>query len=389
MNKTDIVVIGGYGHVGSGICMRLGELFPGKVIAAGRSLGKAQAYSERTEGRIRPLALNVQEIPSRDWFDSVKLAVMCLDQQNTAWAEACLRSGTHYVDISAKAPFLQELKKLDRKAREAGATAVCSVGLAPGLTNLLALETAVELDEATDIAISIMLGLGEKHGRAAIEWTIDSYAGAPFKLIENGQPVWKRPFTDGRKADFGSSGRRTAYRFPFSDQLTLAETIGAASVATRLCFDSRFVTASLGAAAALRLPKLLAKEGVKAKLADSFDRFSLGSDRYAVRVDTLGMKNGERVCSSALLTGRGEGEATAAAAAATSQLIYTGQPPAGVYHSEELFHLLEQKGVLQLATQDAWSNRTNRLRAKIDGAVLQRYWETWRQSDTWRTAHSQ
>lgn len=382
MKKTDIVVIGGYGHVGSGICMRLGELFPGKVIAAGRSQDKAQAYSERNGGSIRPLALNVKEIPSRDWFDSVKLVIMCLDQQDTFWPETCLRSGTHYVDISAKAPFLQELKKLDGIAREAGATAVCSVGLAPGLSNLLALETAVELDEAMDIAISIMLGLGEKHGRAAIEWTIDSYMGAPFKLVENGQSVWKRPFTEGRKADFGSLGSRTAYRFPFSDQLTLAETLGAASVSTRLCFDSRFVTASLGAAAALGFPKLLAKEGIRAKLANSFDRFSLGSDRYAVRVDTLGTKNGERVCSSALLTGRGEGEATAAAAAATAQLIYTGQPPAGVYHSEEIFHLLELKGMLQLVTQNAWSNRTNQLRAKIDGAVLQRYWEELRQPGT-------
>ncbi|MFF2885726.1 saccharopine dehydrogenase family protein [Paenibacillus sp. NPDC057967] len=382
MKKTDIVVVGGYGHVGSGICMRLGRLFPGRVIAAGRSLKKAQAYCDQTGGRIRPLALNVNERPSQDWFDSVKLVIMCLDQQDTAWAEACLRSGTHYVDISAKAPFLRQLKKLDAIAREAGSTAVCSVGLAPGMTNLLAMETAVELDEVTDIAISIMLGLGEKHGRAAIEWTIDSFVGAPFEIRENGRVVKKRPFTEGRKADFGISGRRTAYRFPFSDQLTLADTLGTVNVSTRLCFDSRVVTSSLGAMAAIGLPGLLAKDGIKAALADSFDRFSFGSDRYAVRVDTLGTKGGERVCSSALLTGREEGAVTSAAAAATAQLLYTGEPPSGVYHSEEIFHLEEESGLLRLATQDAWRHGAHRLRSEIDGAELKRDWKVLRQSGT-------
>jgi nucleoside-diphosphate-sugar epimerase len=36
--RTDIVVIGGYGHVGAQICMLLSDRFPGAVYAAGRNL---------------------------------------------------------------------------------------------------------------------------------------------------------------------------------------------------------------------------------------------------------------------------------------------------------------------------------------------------------------
>lgn len=48
-----------------------------------------------------------------------------------------------------------------------------SIGLAPGLTNLLAAHAHRLLDEVTELDIFIMLGLGDRHGKAAMEWTVD------------------------------------------------------------------------------------------------------------------------------------------------------------------------------------------------------------------------
>lgn len=45
-----------------------------------------------------------------------------------------------------------------------------SIGLAPGLTNLLAAHAHRLLDEVTELDIFIMLGLGDRHGKAAMEW---------------------------------------------------------------------------------------------------------------------------------------------------------------------------------------------------------------------------
>lgn len=51
MSKDRIVVVGGYGHVGATICKNLGNAYPGRVYAAGRSLEKAEAFSEKQMGR--------------------------------------------------------------------------------------------------------------------------------------------------------------------------------------------------------------------------------------------------------------------------------------------------------------------------------------------------
>lgn len=59
--KGYIVVIGGYGHVGQTICRELGELYPGKVYAAGRSLERAEQFTRTTDERVRPLQINIKE----------------------------------------------------------------------------------------------------------------------------------------------------------------------------------------------------------------------------------------------------------------------------------------------------------------------------------------
>ncbi|KIV54297.1 hypothetical protein AM501_18810 [Aneurinibacillus migulanus] len=52
--KEHIVVVGGYGRVGQTICRELGELYPGKVYAAGRSLECAEQFSRTTGRKVRP-----------------------------------------------------------------------------------------------------------------------------------------------------------------------------------------------------------------------------------------------------------------------------------------------------------------------------------------------
>lgn len=59
MLSGNIFIVGGYGAVGRVIAIRLAEKFPGQVIVAGRNLEKAEALSQESEGRIRPLQLDL------------------------------------------------------------------------------------------------------------------------------------------------------------------------------------------------------------------------------------------------------------------------------------------------------------------------------------------
>lgn len=213
--KTDIIVIGGYGHVGSQICRLLGEKHPGKVYAAGRNLKRAEEFSRSTGRYVKPLRLAAEEPLDQKLLERVKLVVMCLDQQDTRLAEACLQSGTHYIDVSANGEFLSKLQKLDLVKNGLQAAALLSVGLAPGLTNLLAARAMQELEQTESIDISILLGLGDSHGQAALEWTVDNL-GAVFEITEHGKTRTASSFTERKSTDFGLGLRtRTAYRFPF------------------------------------------------------------------------------------------------------------------------------------------------------------------------------
>lgn len=340
--KTDIIVIGGYGHVGSQISRILGERYPGKVYAAGRNLQRAEEFSRSTGGKVKPLRLTADQPIDPQLLDKTRLVVMCLDQEDTRLAAACLQSGTHYVDVSANGEFLTQLQQLDPVKHGFQASALLSVGLAPGLTNLLAAQAARELTHAESIDISIMLGLGDSHGQAALEWTVDNLA-ADFTITEHGRPRRVSSFTEAKAADFGFDLRQhRVYRFPFSDQITLPLTLGVPSVSTRACFDSRGATSAAALLRRTGLTRLLRNRTVRNLAVKALSRISFGSEGYAVKVDAYGSLDGKPAKIEYGITGVHEAAITAVTAAGVALRLYESAPEPGIYHIEQLFTLTSE-----------------------------------------------
>ncbi|MFF2015520.1 saccharopine dehydrogenase family protein [Paenibacillus sp. NPDC058177] len=336
MNK-DIIVIGGYGHVGSQICTLLSERYPGHVYAAGRSLERAEQFSKTKGGKVKPLRLDLTKKADPKLLKRAKLVVMCMDQKDTAFAEACSQNGVYYVDVSANGAFLTRLEALASPSRTLPGTAVLSVGLAPGLTNMLVRQASEAMDHTNRADITIMLGLGDSHGKAAIEWTVDNLR-VDFDIVENGSLVAATSFTSGKTSDLGKGlGRRTAYRFPFSDQQTLPRTLGIPSISTRLCFDSRIATGSVALLQKFGLKKMLRSERMRKAAVWSFGKLRYGSDQFAIKVDAYGTKNGLPFTAEYGLQGSNEARTTARTAAAVAGAIYDAILPPGIFHIEELF----------------------------------------------------
>ena len=63
---------------------------------------------------------------------------MCAELDNARVARARLERGIHYLDVSASHRLLTGIEASDGLARDRRATAILSVGLVPGVTNLLA-----------------------------------------------------------------------------------------------------------------------------------------------------------------------------------------------------------------------------------------------------------
>lgn len=344
--KDTIVVVGGYGHVGGTICKELGGVYPGKVYAAGRNRQRAEAFCRETDGRVLPMQLDIKR-PLEDYhLDRAKLVVMCLDQEDTAFAEACLRSGTHYMDVSANGAFLSRLEQWGERGESAG-TGVLSVGLAPGLTNLLASEAHQLLEHVTDLEISIMLGLGDKHGRAAIEWTVDNLC-TRYEVTKNHQRMTVDSFTDGKLVDFGPElGRKYVYRFPFSDQQTLAHTLAVPTVSTRLGFDQNGMSRVVAGLRRVGICHLLKQPSIRQAVIGAFEKAKLGDDRFAVKVEARGKAGNNEATVECLLHGKDQSKMTAQVAVAVAKSLYhTGFPP-GVYHIEQLFKWGQMKNWLE------------------------------------------
>lgn len=345
--KERIVVVGGYGHVGRIICEELGEKYPGLVYAAGRSLEQAERFSQETSGKVLPMQLDMgQPVMASEW-ERIKLVVMCLDQADDAWVGACIRSGTHYVDISATAEFLNQVSKWKGAAEEFRSTAILSVGLAPGLTNIMASWASKRLDVTESVDISIMLGLGDRHGKAAVEWTVDNLLST-FQVMENHRFRTVASFSDGRSVHFGGKiGCKPVYRFPFSDQSTLPHTLEVPSVSTRLGFDSSPLTSILAGFRASGLHHLLKVRWIRNVAVQAFMHIRMGSDDVALKVEAQGKRHGKNSMVECLLVGRDQSRLTAKAAASVADAVYSGNTACGVFHIEQVFELANMKRWLE------------------------------------------
>lgn len=332
-----LLIVGGYGQVGRIISTMLGEKFPGRVIAAGRNYHEAKAFSAATGGNVLPMALDIHGFDNVELLQSVKIVVMCVERPDAEFVENCLRRGVHYVDISASYEWLSQIESMQDGAKEGGATTVLSVGLAPGLTNLLASYNRMLLDETRHLDIFIMLGLGEVHGEAAVRWTVEN-ANSAFYIHDGGRVKQVQSFEDSKETVFPEGiGRRRAFRFNFSDQQVVVKTLDIGSASTWLCFHSALTTWSFALGKKTGLFQLLRFKTAREFLVRVFRAVHFGSDQFATRVDMQGVAGGQDTRLTSAITGRNEGYATGIVAAEVAELLYTSPYPAGVFHIEQLF----------------------------------------------------
>ncbi|MER5493500.1 saccharopine dehydrogenase [Streptomyces sp. NPDC002490] len=312
-----ILVPGGYGAVGEEVTATLERWFPGRVVPGGRSAERARRHGgvqvDVTDPRGFERVL--------DHLGDVAVVVLCVEPPDASVARICLERGIHLVDVGADADLLAAVEGLRETAVHTRAAAVLSVGVAPGLTNLLARRAHEEVGGAERIDVTVLLGSGERHGADAVRWTV-AHLAAP---------------TAGRRlrTSLPGFGRRTAHPFPFSDQHASARTLGVPRVTTRLCLDSRLLTALLFGARATGLLRLAARPGPGRLLTSLFGRVHPGGDAFAVRVDAH--RGGRRVGYA--VRGHRQSRFTALVAAHTARHLLHAPWPLGVVHLDEIAEL--------------------------------------------------
>ncbi|WP_021781556.1 saccharopine dehydrogenase family protein [Myxococcus hansupus] len=331
----DIIVVGGYGQVGREVVRVLAPAFPGRVVVAGRSAARAEALARRTGEGARGLALDITSPTALSRLEGAALVVMCLDQRTTFFVEQCLRAGIDYVDVTANGDSLAAFERLGPLAREAGSTAVVSVGIAPGLTQLLAAQAVSRLDATQRLDLFVLLGAGDVHGAAAIEWTLENLA-APFDVYRDGVLQRVHSFRETTDVQFpGERQARPAWRFNFPDQRAAARTLSVPTVSTWLRFDPSWLGGVAAFAVKAGLGRLLHRAWVRRALTWLSQRVHAGSDAFAVMARAEGQVAGVPAVRWAAVQGHREAEATGRVAAEVARELLTGRRPGGVLHLDQ------------------------------------------------------
>lgn len=165
------------------------------------------------------------------------------------------------VDISASSNYLKQLRTVAPRA-----SMVLGVGLAPGLSTMLA--ASLDHVPGDDIDVALMLGAGEKHGPAAVEWT-QRLIGAP---IED-PPEGHRVMNFRGASSFKDAGQLRRYlRADFPDHHLLGKDRG---IQVRNYF-------ALGSPVATRALALVARMPMSRRLISAVPPF--GSERWSIVV---------------------------------------------------------------------------------------------------------
>ncbi|MGW8484404.1 NAD-dependent epimerase/dehydratase family protein [Microbacterium sp. NPDC055903] len=218
------LVLGARGAVGSAVSSAL-RRSGHEVVEAGRRVPEGGVVIDATTSagltRLRGEAARVDVVVDASGLETVAV-------------QAAVGT-TPLVDVSATARHLEQLAD----GVPIGGAVLLGAGIAPGLSTVLI--RALDPQPGEEVDVAIVLGAGEAHGPAAVDWTTrlagrDVYAAPEGHPIANLRSRRRLPLLDGRV--------REHLRADFPDDLLIGRPLGV-DVRSWLALDSRLATAAL------------------------------------------------------------------------------------------------------------------------------------------------
>jgi short subunit dehydrogenase-like uncharacterized protein len=200
---SNFLIYGSYGFVGTALTRMAIErgLHP---ILAGRSVEKLEAQISETHLEGLAFDLNNSSALDAALKDVVLVLNMAGPYRHTykPVLEACLRTGTHYLDITGEISVYQGLAANDTKARQRGVMLLPGVGFDVVPTDCLALYLKQRLPSATQLTLALC-----PHGPGGLppgtaKTVLDSLPGGATLVRRDGR-ITSAPWGKTRRIDFG------------------------------------------------------------------------------------------------------------------------------------------------------------------------------------------
>jgi short subunit dehydrogenase-like uncharacterized protein len=219
----DFLLYGSYGYTGQLIAER--ALAAGlRPLLAGRDAGRVERQATELALPWRAFALQDSSELERA-LGTVPLVLHAAGPFSRTWrpmAEACLRTGTHYLDITGEIEVFEALAALDDRARARGVMLLPGTGFDVVPTDCLAVHLAGQLPGATHLALAFQSGGGVSRGTAR---TVVENLGRGGMVRREGRlervPLaWRT-----RRVDFGE-GEVAVTTIPWGDVSTAYRSTG-------------------------------------------------------------------------------------------------------------------------------------------------------------------
>jgi short subunit dehydrogenase-like uncharacterized protein len=152
-----------------------------------------------------------------------------------AMAESCLRTGTHYLDITGEIAVFEALTALDQEAQNAGIMLMPGAGFDVVPTDCMAAHLKERLPDATHLELAFKMLGNASHGTAS---TMVRSLGESSLVRRNGTIVPAKAGGHSVEADFGK-GPRTAYGIPWGDVSTAWHTTSIPNITTYIALPPK------------------------------------------------------------------------------------------------------------------------------------------------------
>ena len=234
-----VLIYGAYGYTGRLVTEHAMEqdLQP---ILAGRNEEKTQSIAGEFDLDARIFDLDSPR-DIRSALDGVEVVLHCAGpfiHTSAPMVQACIDTGTHYLDITGEIDVFEAVAARDKEAKAVDVMLCPGVGFDVVPTDCIAKHLAEQLPNATTLEIAFM-GLGRLSRGTAL--TAVSNLGEGGKVRRNGQIETVPSAWTTRKVDFGR-GPKTVVSIPWGDVSTAYHSTGIPNVTTYTYLPENAIT---------------------------------------------------------------------------------------------------------------------------------------------------
>ncbi len=236
MTVQNILIVGGYGVVGSQIAQLLRQRYADvTILLGGRNPGQGQYLADQL-GNIKLVQIDMAAAdPLASVEAKVDIILCAVNDTGDHLMLSAIDRQIAYIDITRWTERMRASKNRAEALDTSQAPVVFASSWMAATVSVIARGLANEFEQVEKIDLNILYAGADKSGPNSVEY-MDRLT-LPFEVTKAGKTVTAHAFRRAQKVDFPATGKYRLYRFDTPDQFTLPTITGAQNVTSRIGFD--------------------------------------------------------------------------------------------------------------------------------------------------------